>query len=183
MIDPQGLLQHARKLAGAGRGLPPDADLRRGVSAAYYSVFHEITDRTARHLVGSAPVAIRNAVRRTWAHGELNALARSIVDRSRVLGRTPPVPLSRDLQAFGPLADVAATDGNLVDALRRFAELQELRHRADYDHNARIDKSTLLQACDDADHVMARLNDSSAQALEAFFTMVVVKQRDLQPRG
>jgi hypothetical protein len=71
MIQPDSLLDHARALAGSGPGLPPDVDLRRGVSAAYYSVFHDLTDRAARHLIGSAPEGARNKIRRTWSHGEL----------------------------------------------------------------------------------------------------------------
>ena len=37
-----------------------DADLRRGVSAAYYALFHDVTDRAARHLIGSSPDEERN---------------------------------------------------------------------------------------------------------------------------
>ena len=51
MIDPDGLLDHAEKLANAERGRPPDVDLRRGISAAYYAVYHELTGQAASHLV------------------------------------------------------------------------------------------------------------------------------------
>ena len=183
MIDPTGLLQHARRLAGEGRGRPPDADLRRGTSAAYYAVFHDMTERAANHLIASAPEPVRSAIRRTWKHGDLKWLASELVDRSKQLGAAAAVPLPRSLEPYGPLADMAASDANLVEALRRFVELQELRHRADYDHEARIDKSTLLQACEDADHVRARLNDATPASLEALFTMLAVKQSDLRPRS
>lgn len=183
MIDPTGLLQHARRLAGEGRSRPPDADLRRGTSAAYYAVFHDLTERAARHLIGSSPEPVRSAIRRTWKHGDLKWLASELVERSKQLAAPTSVPMPRSLEAYGPLADVAARDGNLVEALRRFVELQELRHRADYDHEARIDKSTLLQACEDADHVRARLNDAGSAATEALFTMLAVRQSDLRPRS
>lgn len=182
MIDPTGLLQHARRLASEGRGTPPDADLRRGTSAAYFAVFHDLTERAANHLIGSSPDPVRNAVRRTWKHGDLKWLAGELVERSKQLGATAAVPLPRSLEPYGPLADIAASDGNLVEALRRFGELQELRHRADYDHEARIDKGTLLQACEDADHVRARLDAAAPAATEALFTMLAVKQSDLRPR-
>ena len=52
MIRPDGLLEHAAQLA-AGPGRPREADLRRGISAAYYAVFHDLTGRAARHLAGS----------------------------------------------------------------------------------------------------------------------------------
>jgi len=66
MIQPDGLLDHARALAGSGPGRPPDADLRRGVSAAYYAVFHDLTDRAARHLIGRM-VPMEAALPRTVA--------------------------------------------------------------------------------------------------------------------
>lgn len=72
MIEASALIEHARRLAGAGPGRPAGVDLRRGVSAAYYAVFHEITHQAARHLIGSAPPAQQNAIRRAWSHGELS---------------------------------------------------------------------------------------------------------------
>ena len=51
MIDPDGLLDHAEKLANAERGRPTDVDLRRRISAAYYAVYHELTGQAASHLV------------------------------------------------------------------------------------------------------------------------------------
>ena len=75
MIDPDGLLRHAEQLAGTGGGRPTDADLRRGVSAAYYAVFHDLTEHVASHLIGSCPLEIQNEMRRSWLHNELARLS------------------------------------------------------------------------------------------------------------
>lgn len=181
VIDPDGLLQHARRLAGEGRGRPPDADLHRGTSAAYYAIFRDLTERAASHLIGSSPDPVRSAIRSTRKHGDLKWLASQLVERSRQLTTASTVPPPRSLEAYGPLADVAANDSSVVEGLRRFVELQELRHRADHDHEARIDKSTLLQGCEDADHVWVRLNDAGAASTEALFTMLAVKRTTFDP--
>jgi len=182
MIQPDALLTHARALAGSGPGRPPDIDLRRGVSAAYYSVFHDLTDRAARHLIGSAPDSARNKIRRTWSHGELAAVSAIIVDRAKTLAANPAAPLSKEASAGGPLVDLATTDADLVEACRLFGELQAARHRADYDHDARFDKLTLLTACGDAARARALLASSSLASREALFALLTVRRSDFRER-
>jgi len=162
MINPAGLLDHARRLAGSGPGRPADADLRRGVSAAYYAVFHDLTDRAARHLIGSSSEADRNGIRRSWSHGEVASLATLIVERANMLNMNPAAPQNKELSASGPLADIAARDGDLVGALHLFGQLQDQRHLADYDHEARFEKLSLLRACADADEARDLLAGASA---------------------
>lgn len=178
MIQPEALLDHARALAGSGPGRPPDVDLRRGVSAAYYAVFHDLTDRAARHLIGSSPDAVRNRIRRAWSHGELSAVAGIVIGRAPTLAANPTAPLSKADRAGGPLVDLAAADADLVEALRLFGELQGRRHRADYDHEAHFDKITLLTACQDAARARALLTSASAASREALFTLLTVRRTD-----
>ena len=103
MIDPDGLLDHAEKLANAERGRPTDVDLRRGISAAYYAVYHELTGQAASHLVGSCPQRIQNEIRRSWSHGEISQLAEHVVGRAEVLSHAPDAALPRRLERLGPL--------------------------------------------------------------------------------
>jgi len=182
MIQPDGLLDHARALTGSGPGRPPDADLRRGVSAAYYAVFHDLTDRAARHLIGSAPEPARNQIRRTWSHGELSDVAHIVVDRAPTLAADPAAPLSKEASTGGPLVDLAAGDPDLVEALRLFGELQAARHRADYDHDARFDKLTLLTACRDASRARTQLASSAAASREALFALLTQRRSDFRER-
>lgn len=122
MINPDGLLTHARRLAGQGRGRPPEADLRRGVSAAYYAVFHDLTDRAARHLIGSSPDSARNRLRRSWSHGEFAAAAELVVGRAKALAVNASTPLTLEMAKGGPLVDIAAGDADLAIALRLFSD-------------------------------------------------------------
>lgn len=182
MIEPDALLAHARRLAGEGRGRPPEVDLRRGVSAAYYAVFHDITARASKHLIGSAPSEARDAVRRTWSHGEIATAAEAIVRRAATLSKNPTAALERDLAKWGPLVDICARNAPLVEALRLFGELQEQRHRADYEHGVRFDKLSPLTACQDAKLARDQMDAASAAAREAFFTLLTVQRSDFRHR-
>jgi hypothetical protein len=48
-------LGHATRLAGTGAGRPPIVDLRRGVSAAYYALYHGLTGHAAAHALPGLP--------------------------------------------------------------------------------------------------------------------------------
>ena len=182
MIDPDGLLTHAEQLAGASGGRPTDADLRRGVSAAYYAVFHDLTGHAASHLVGSCPQEIQNEIRRSWSHGEISQLAEHVVNRAIVLNHSPDAELAGQLKKLGPLLDVVATDAALVDSLQLFNDMQERRHAADYDHGERFAELHLVQACRNARIARRRLNDASSAAREALFTLLTVRRADFRQR-
>ena len=182
MIDPDGLLRHAEQLADTGRGRPTDADLRRGISAAYYAIFHDLTSYAANHLVGSSPLEIRNEIRRSWSHGEISQLAEYIVDRAEVLQHAPDAALPRQLEALGPLLDVVANDAALVECLRLFNGMQERRYAADYDHGKTFVRLHLVQACRNARIARRRLGDGSNAAREALFTLLTVRRADFRPR-
>lgn len=182
MIEPEGLLRHAQQLARSAGGRPPDVAVRRGISAAYYAVFHELTKQAAKHLVGSCPDGIQNEIRRSWSHGEISRLAAHVVERARTLVRAPHVPLRGLFEKIGPLLDVVATDDALVDGLRLFNDMQEQRHAADYDHGVRFAQSDLLEACDNARLARRQLDRASTAAREAFFTLLTVRRADFRRR-
>jgi len=182
VIDPDGLLRHAEQLADTGRGRPTDADLRRGISAAYYAVFHDLTGHAASHLVGSCPLEIQNEIRRSWTHGEISQLAEYVVDRAEVLQRSPDAALLRQLEALGPLLDVVAKDAAMVDSLQLFNDMHERRHAADYDHGKAFVKLHLIQACRNARIARWRLGDASSAAREALFALLTVRRADFRQR-
>ena len=180
MIDPDGLLDHAERLADTGSGLPTDADLRRGISAAYYAVFHEVTGHAARHLVASCPQEIQNEIRRSWSHGEISQLANHVIDRSFALHRAPDASLAGRSEKLGPLLDVVAKDDNLVESLRLFNQMQEQRYLADYDHEQVFSESHLALACEHARLARTRFGAASNAAREAFFALLTVGRDDFR---
>ena len=182
MIDPDGLLRHAEQLVVAGGGRPTDADLRRGISAAYYALFHDLAGHAATHLLGSCSPEVQNEIRRSWSHGEISQLAEYVVDRARVLNHSPEAALPGKLKTLGPLLDVVARDSALVDSLQLFNDLQELRHSADYDHGVEFATWDLAQACDSARLARMRLRDAGSAAREALFTLLTVRRADFRQR-
>ena len=46
-LTAEGLLKTAQHLLPSGRGRPPEADLRRAISTAYYAVFCALGDEVA----------------------------------------------------------------------------------------------------------------------------------------
>jgi hypothetical protein len=181
-IDSDGLLQLARELAGTGRGRPPDANLRRGVSTAYYALFHDITALAVDHALRSAPEDAKSHVRRAWSHSDIASAAHSVKERAQVLRHNPAASLSEPDVKWGPLVGLAARDADMAEAARLFLELQEQRHAADYDHGASIDKASLLSACQDVEVARAGLCRAAAPAREAFWTLLVVQRPHLRGR-
>lgn len=174
MIRPDGLLEHAAQLA-AGPGRPREADLRRGISAAYYAVFHDLTGRAARHLVGSFPQETQNEIRRAWSHRKIARLAKHVVDRSNTLNRESDATLPDSLKKYGQLLDIAAKDTDLVACMRIFTQLQEQRYSADNDHNAELTKSDLVEACEGAGLARERLGDAGKTACKALFALITLR--------
>ena len=182
MIDPDGLLRHAEQLADTERGHPTDTDLRRGISAAYYAVFPDLTGHAASHLVGSCPQEIQNEIRRSWSQSEISQLAEFVVGRAKVLKHSPDAAITRQLEGLGPLLDVVAKDAALVDSLRLFNDMQELRYAADYDHGESFSNLHLVEACENARLARRRLGDASSAAREALFTLLTVRRADFRQR-
>ena len=118
------LLDQAAHLAALERGKPKQASLRRAISSAYYSLFHLIVDDASRYLVSGS--RLRPAVARSFEHQAVRAAAEALGAVSRKpTGEhwfRPHVndPLSPDLTF-------------ICDA---FINLQERRHKADYDTGA-----------------------------------------------
>jgi hypothetical protein len=120
------LSQSARLVEAPERGRPRQVELRRGVSAAYYALFHEVVDQAVDHtLKGRRPAAeVRSRLRRVVTH-------KAIKDAAGWLTQGKPPRVIEEMLA----ATTAPRD--LVLVCRLFIELQEARHRADYELTAR----------------------------------------------
>ena len=126
------LLEQARLLAAApGRGRPKQANLRRAVSAAYYAVFHLLTDEAAKQMLGAAHSRrrVRAVYARTFAHADMKRACQEFAKASPTpRGTSPKEPLASILVKTG----VAVSD-DLAGVAGTFVTLQEHRHTADYD--------------------------------------------------
>ncbi|HWO20058.1 MAG TPA: hypothetical protein VNO30_14830 [Kofleriaceae bacterium] len=120
------LLDQAKHLAARESGRPRQASLRRAVSAAYYSLFHLIVDDAASFLARSS--RLRPVVARSFEHKVIRKAAAAIGDVARR-------PSSNHWMQ--PLLDVPIS-AELVEVCDTFVNLQEHRHRADYDGTMRF---------------------------------------------
>ncbi len=114
------LLEQARHLANRRPRQPRQGDLRRAVSAAYYSLFHFLIDEACRYLLGSSPDdhTLRTILARAFLHAEMAGRpVLSKAERARSRRPWPRFPVmsrdscerSRRSSATSKLRDTALT--------------------------------------------------------------------------
>ncbi len=123
-MNPHQLLAHAGRLARSRNRDSQQADFRRAVSAAYYALFHLLTQDAAGRLTRRED--LRPLVARKFDHGQVK---QTCVQFAR-WQKPPDSPFGRAVP-FVP--DDLRT---VADTLQ---ELQAARHRADYDPRAEAD--------------------------------------------
>lgn len=136
------LLEQAKRLARQEPRRPRQASLRRAVSAAYYALFHLLTESAARYLVGGAAEAkgLRQYVQRAFNHGEMKDAAAGFADG------TLPKRLARAVPS-------QSVPTGLRQVAQAFVTLQGFRHEADYDLSrgfARSEVNELVEVAEKA---------------------------------
>ncbi len=140
------LIEQAVHLAVREPKKPRQASLRRAVSTAYYSLFHLLRDDATRKFFPNAPANLRAKAGRAISHGEAKNVCEMFAKLSGIKDLTTS-PIEADL------ADVAS----------KFNELQEARHKADYDLTETFDRVQVLghvQRARDAMAAWARVRNS-----------------------
>jgi uncharacterized protein (UPF0332 family) len=138
------LLAQADDLLIKDRKKPRQANVRRAASTAYYALFHFISAKVAKNLVGSTYDAseIRTWLARALEHGTMSRVCKTF-------GNQKDRPF-QDLSAKLKLACAP----QLETIARTFVDLQELRHRADYDLSEPITKAQAKKAAKEARNVL-----------------------------
>jgi len=108
-----GLLEQAYHLVNKDGSSPKVASLRRAVSTAYYALFHLLIDEAVGHW---GVARYRSTLARTFEHKLMRKVCDNLV--AQFYSKKQPV-------AQLPLKTVA----------ERFSELQQRRHKADYDNS------------------------------------------------
>lgn len=126
------LLERARASQPVARGAPRQADLRRGVSDAYYALFHAVTEAVAHQILDGTDEAAKRQFRRTLRHARLAEVSRSVA-RGRSAG---PAALS----------NTACSDSDARLVASTFDALRVEREAADYDHTERFTALRLADA-------------------------------------
>ena len=141
-MDYADLLRTATLLAshvdpGDPDAVPTEANLRRAVSTAYYAAFHALSQSCADTLVGATPT---DAAKEHWL------TAYRTLDHRQVRNR------------FNNPARMANFPGPIRYFADRFINLQDLRHRADYDPDATFEADEVLQLLGDAREAIEGFN-------------------------
>lgn len=122
-LNPEHLFEQAERLIQPPlAGAPRQVDLRRAVSAAYYAVFHAILRAVADELIGPSKqnTPEYDLVYRSLGHARLREFCEDVKKSTLPAKMKSYAPST----GFGPkIRALAAT----------VVELQEKRHRADYD--------------------------------------------------
>src|SRR5437762_381174 len=80
-IIPQNLLHLARELIDRNPGAPIEEDLRRGVSTAYYALFHLLVQEAMARIV--ADVTLRARVARSLQHEKMKSVCQEYAGATR----------------------------------------------------------------------------------------------------
>ena len=126
-------------------------ELRRAVSCAYYAMFHTLALSNANTLIGASP-----ADQQRWAWQQTYRAADHRPTRNKLSSASLGGRFPRAIRRFG----VA------------FADVQRVRHSADYDPEARFVIESVLTAIEDAASAMAAFEIVSEKDRRAFAVYV-----------
>jgi uncharacterized protein (UPF0332 family) len=113
-MNPDRLFAQARMLADSGRK-PHDSDLKRAISTTYYAVFHCLAALCANAVVGR-----RKSRAAAWR------LAYRAIEHGKA--KTDCMRFAKDNQGLGDRSVSVLRELSII-----FVELQDERHKADYD--------------------------------------------------
>jgi len=148
------LIVTARRLARANPKRPRQADLRRAVSTAYYAAFHALAGECADRFVGTGHGRSRGAWRQAYRALE-HGFAKDACKQTENLGF--------------PAA--------ITDFAGAFVQLQEERHRADYDPDARYTRAEVQILIVLAEEAAMSLRNAPINDRTAFAVLVLTRRR------
>jgi hypothetical protein len=118
-----------------------DITLRRAVSSAYYALFHRINGDAVKLLAPDVPARTNHRIQRWFDHGEMK----------KICGRFLSIELEQPLRG---LLGVAASP-EIQEVARRFIELQDARHSADYDLGYVLSSDDAFRLLDNATNAIS----------------------------
>lgn len=167
ILNPDHLFEQAAKLiAPPPAGPPRQVDLRRAISAAYYSVFHYILTAAADEFIG---VTKRTTNRYTLVYRSIDHRGlRELCNEMKKPQQTAKYQNYAPANGFGP---------NIQAFASAVIELQEKRHIADYDPSSRVKTSDARLAIATAKSAIQRFQKASKTRQKAFLTLLLFPPR------
>jgi uncharacterized protein (UPF0332 family) len=154
------LLDQAIQLVHREPKKPKQASLRRAVSTAYYALFHFLISESVANW--SKP-NLRTALGRAFDHNIMKSASKRLFD-SRQFPFTGEDP--RTVSALKAVANA-------------FAQLQEQRHKADYDNSTFWTRAEALKQVKSAEQAFVACKSiRNEQIAQAYLVSLVVKKRE-----
>jgi hypothetical protein len=166
-INPDKLVDAASDLAAhqPGPGRPRHTLLRQAVSTAYYAVFHVLCVETAHTLLPNGTDDQCLSLVRAFSHRDTKDCCAWIARRA---GKIP--------KPVRPLVDaLGQPQSPYLHVSDAFCDLQEARHRADYDHFAMFSKATVLAHVQDARRCLSDVRGAPDPDRQAFAALVALR--------
>lgn len=135
---PEHLLEQAKHLARRERTRPRQASLRRATSTAYYALFHFLIREAVRQIGPNLSAENYNRAYRWFDHGAMARVAKSFSEKIVRIEKSKDVLIQSNNSGIQFIAQL-------------FADLQELRHLADYDAGAIFLRADVLAKIDGVD--------------------------------
>jgi len=167
ILNPDHLFDQAEKLGAQSLpGQPRQVDLRRAISSAYYGIFHFLMALLADEFVGVRQRASSwyALVYRSVDHRTLKEIC------SDVAKQTPP-------QKYAPYVPVAGFGPDIQVFAASSLDLQEKRHRADYNPQPRFHTSDVELAILTARSAIRHFKKASPERQKAFLTLLLCPPR------
>jgi len=157
------LIEQARLLATTDRRKPRQVNLRRAVSAAYYALFHFVVDRATGYFVGgtSPQRHLRHLMARGFEHGDMRNAAKAF------RAGNPPEAIRRVMGDRG-------VPSHLRQIATIFVQIQELRHRADYDLSEVFVRQAVLMEIERVEEAIQLWDEVAEDPATRIFLMSVL---------
>lgn len=161
------LLEQAHHLASREPRKPRQASLRRAVSSAYYALYHLLVHEAALKIGPPKPTGLRHRIRRAFAHADMKDVCKQFAQGNvqNLAGATQGLiapPVQQELSA------VAGA----------FVELQEERHRADYDLSTPLIRVDVLQQIRTASQAFADWRKiRNSENARVFLTAILLQKK------
>ena len=167
-IDPVKLVEAAEEFAKekGGKGRPRPVLLRRAVSTAYYARYHGLTRATAEHLLPSGSDEEKLKITRLFRHNGVKGVCAKIASREGAKSSPYLDPISQGLRGT-----------SLFDVAMVFCDLQEARHKADYDHLETFSKQATVGLVADAKKALKTLDTAPSSERQAFLALLAMSLR------
>jgi uncharacterized protein (UPF0332 family) len=154
-LVPLDLLKTASDLLPR-KGKPRQANLLRGISTVYYSLFHVLAKTAADLLIGSNRARkSHEAWQQVYRALDHNAAKKACQNQNRI----------------------SLFPQEVQDFASAFVSMQEKRHKADYDPNHKVYKSELLVDIEVAGDVITNFNKVPILHRRAFAALLLFKMR------